>query len=146
MPIPQADALAKYPGAIAFRYGDGPELNAEILALVRSGKKTVSCDAIANFEARGEALPKPDRIDVALDWDGNAVLAVRTVAVDVIAFDKMSEDLITDQAEFRDLAHWRVGYEAYLRRAGVFAPDAPMLVERFEVVEEFTTAAKAGRP
>ena len=35
---PLAAALARHPGAVSFRYGDGPELNARILALIRAAK------------------------------------------------------------------------------------------------------------
>lgn len=130
-------ALARYPGAVAFAYGDGPALNREILELVRSGRKTVSCDAVANFAQRGEALPEAGRIDIATDWAGRPALAVRTVEVQRMPFDQMPETLVAAQGEFRDLDHWRAGYRAYLSRAGVFAEDVEILVERFEVVEVF---------
>lgn len=135
--ISLAEALGRYPGAVSFKYGDSSALNAEILALVLSGKKTVTCDAVAGFEQRGEAKPAVGRVDVALDWNGVPVAAVKTVAVNLLSFDEMTESMVADQGEFRDLAHWRAGYEAYLTRAGVFAPDVMMLVERFEVVEVF---------
>ena len=136
--IPQRqDPFERYPGAETFRFGDSEALNARILALVVAGKKTVSCDALAAFEARGEALPKPGRTDIALDWTGRPVAAIRTVETQIIPFDEMPEALIAPQGEFRDLADWKAGYGAYLRRAGHFAPDAPMLVERFKVVEVF---------
>lgn len=130
-------ARARYPGAVAFTYGDSAALNAEILRLVRAGAKTVTCDAVAAFEKRGEAPPVSGRIDIALDSMGAPALAVKTVEVAHMRFDQMSDALVADQGEFRDLAHWRAGYEAYLTRAGVFAPDALMLVERFVVVEDF---------
>jgi uncharacterized protein YhfF len=76
------DALARYPGAVAFRFGDSPGLNAEVLALVRAGKKTVTCDAVKAFEARGEALPEPGRTDIACDWDWRPACAVKTVALE----------------------------------------------------------------
>ncbi|WP_299023810.1 ASCH domain-containing protein [uncultured Sulfitobacter sp.] len=132
------DAIrARYPEADWYSFGDGAKLNREILALVRSGTKTVSCDAVANFIARGEALPQAGKIDIATDWLGAPQLAVRTVEVMQIPFDQMTAELIPPQAEFRDLDHWREGYRAYLTRAGVFAPNVIMLVERFEVVEDF---------
>lgn len=135
--ILEMEALARYPGAVSFKYGDGPDLNAEILALVRAGRKTVTCDAVANFAQRGEPHSEPGRTDVALDWDGRPAVAVRTVAVEFIPFDEMDEGRVGDQGEFRDLAHWRAGYQAYLTRAGVFEPKIMMLVERFEVIEDF---------
>jgi uncharacterized protein YhfF len=137
MPVTTNEALARHPGAVTFRYGDSPDLNAEIIALVRAGAKTVSCDAWEAFGARGEPLPQVGRVDIALDWDGMPQLAVRTLAVEKLRFCDMDESRIPAQGEFRDLAHWRRGYEAYLRRAGRFAQDVPMLVETFEVVEDF---------
>lgn len=130
-------ALARYPGSVSFAFGDSAALNAEILALVRAGKKTVSCDALACFLARGETLPEAGRIDIATRWDGSPALAVRTVAVEHVPFDQMTEERVVDQGEFDDLAHWQRGYTAYLTRSGHFAPDVMMLVERFEVVEDF---------
>jgi uncharacterized protein YhfF len=142
--VSREEALARYPGANFFAFGDGPALNGEIVALVRGGAKTVSCDAVASFETRGEALPGAGKVDVATDWAGVPQLAVRTVEVSFVPFDRMTEALIPPQGEFRDLAHWRAGYGAYLRRAGVFAPDVMMLVERFELVEDFAGCGEGG--
>jgi hypothetical protein len=50
----------------------------------------------------------------------------------------MDAGRIPPQGEFRDLADWKAGYEAYLRRAGLFQDDVLMLVETFEVVEDFS--------
>lgn len=137
MVVSVEQALAKYDGSVSFRYGDSAELNAEILALVLSGVKTVSCDALAGYEQREEVLPEAGRVDIALNWDGAPVCAVRTVEVLRLPFDQMGEDMVAAQGEFRDLAHWRAGYQAYLTRAGVFAPDVLMIAERFELVEVF---------
>ncbi|MDG1128082.1 MAG: ASCH domain-containing protein [Paracoccaceae bacterium] len=133
----EAEAIARYPGAGSFRFGDSRALNAQILDLVRQGRKTVTCDAVAGFARRSEPLPEPGRTDIALDWDGAPVLAIRTVDLAFMPFSAMTEDLVADQGEFRDLADWRAGYRAYLTRAGLFSPDAEMLVERFTVVEVF---------
>jgi len=132
-----ADIRARYPGATMFRYGDSAALNAEILGLVRAGKKTMSCDALAAFALRGEPAPEVGRIDIALDWEGKPALAVRTVKVEHVRFDRMDEARIPPQGEFRDLDHWRQGYQSYLTRAGHFAPDVMMLVETFQVIEDF---------
>ncbi len=132
-----SEALIRYPGAETFRFGDTPEMMAEILGLVRSGRKTVTCDALAAFDARGDALPEVGRIDIALDLADRPAVAIRTVEVLHIAFDDMSEALVRDHGEFRSVNEWRVGYEAELKRAGHFAPRVMMLVERFEVVEDF---------
>lgn len=132
------EALGRYPGAVAFKYGDSAALNAEIIQLVRAGRKTVTCDAWLAFAARNESLPKVGRTDIALDWAGAPQLAVRTVAVEKVAFCDVDAARIPPQGEFRDLDHWRAGYEAYLRRAGIFREDVDILLETFEVVEDFS--------
>ncbi|MEL7165713.1 MAG: ASCH domain-containing protein [Pseudomonadota bacterium] len=133
------DALARYPSAATFRFGDNERLMAEILRLVRTGKKTVTCDAVAAFSQRGDALPQVGRVDIALDWHGQPACAIRTVDVQQMPFDDVSENLVRDHGEFPDVAAWRKGYETELRRAGLFSPDVMMLVERFELIENFGT-------
>ncbi|MGA9253173.1 MAG: ASCH domain-containing protein [Roseobacter sp.] len=131
-------AQARYPAAITFTFGDSASLNALILDLVRTGRKTVTCDAWDAYAARAEPLPEPGRVDIALDWGGMPQLALRTVAIERIKFCDMDAGRIPPQGEFRDLADWKAGYEAYLRRAGLFQDDVLMLVETFEVVEDFS--------
>ncbi len=133
-----AAAQARYPGAEAFRFGDGAALNAEILALVLAGRKTVTCDAVAGFDARGEALPEVGRVDIACDWAWAPVCATETVEVIRMPFEEVPEALVAAQGEFADLAAWRRGYRAYLERGVGFRPGMEMLLERFRVVEVLT--------
>lgn len=132
-----AAAQAKYKGAFAYSVGDSAALNAEILALMRSGAKTGTCDAWAIYVDGTEQLPVVGRVDMALDWEGRPALATGTLAVERITFDKMVEVRVAQQGEFRDLIHWRLGYEAHLTRAGRFAPDVDVMFERFEIIEDF---------
>lgn len=129
-------ALARWPGAQGYRPGDSAALNAEILALMRSGRKRASCEAWAVFDEGHEALPVVGRVDIVLDWDGAPALATRTLEVLRVPFAEMTGEMAAEQGEFTDLAHWRRGYEAYLTRSGRFAPDVAMMLERFEVVED----------
>ncbi len=129
-------ALARWPGAQSYRPGDSAELNAEILALMRSGRKRASCEAWAVFDEGQEALPVVGRVDIVLDWGGAPALATRTLEVLRVPFAEMTKEMAAEQGEFTDLAHWRRGYEAYLTRSGRFAPDVAMMLERFEVVED----------
>ncbi|MEM6939842.1 MAG: ASCH domain-containing protein [Pseudomonadota bacterium] len=127
----------RYPGAITFRFGDSAALNEEILGLVRAGRKTMTCDALRAFEERGEKVPEPGEVSIALDPSGAPAVVIRTLSISHVPFDQVTEDLVPDQGEFKDLADWRTGYGAYLKRSGVFAPDVMMIIERFEVVEVF---------
>lgn len=134
-------ARAKYLGAVAYPCGDSEALNAEILTLMRSGVKTGTCDAWVIYEDGPEDwredLPVIGRVDIALNWAGAPALATRSLSVERISFDQMDAARVAQQGEFRDLTHWRTGYEAYLTRAGRFTPDVDMMFERFEIVEDF---------
>ena len=128
------------PEAETFRFGDSEALCREILVLVRSGKKTATCEAVSAFGKGGDAWPKVGRRDVALNWDGTPAVMLETVEVTTRRFGDMDEEFVAAQGEFRDLAHWRAGYEAYFRRAGVFSQDMELMCERFRMVEDFGTA------
>ncbi len=132
-----SEVLARYPGAVTFTYGDTAALNAEILALVRAGRKSVTCSAWSACGEGGEPLPVPGRVDVALDWSGRPALAVRTLSVEKIRFCDVKERHVPPQGEFRDLAEWQAGYRAYLTRAGQFDAESDMMMETFEMVEDF---------
>lgn len=125
------------PEAETFRFGDSAALCEEILALVRSGVKTATCDAAAHYGKGKDAWPEVGRRDVALNWDGTPAVMVETVEVFTRRFDEMDEDLVAAQGEFRDLAHWQLGYTAYFKRAGVFSEDMKLMCERFKLVEDY---------
>ncbi|MEE4189655.1 MAG: ASCH domain-containing protein [Roseobacter sp.] len=126
----------RYRGAVTYTSGDSAALNAEILALMRQGRKTATCAAWETFGPDGETLPEPGRVDIALRWGGKPALAVRTLRVERVRFCDMDAAMIPPQGEFRDLAHWRAGYQAYFTRMGLFHPEMDLMVETFEVVED----------
>ena len=111
------------PEAETFRFGDSPELCAEILALVRSGVKTATCEAASAYGKGKDAWPEKGRRDVALNWDGTPAVMLETVEVLTRRFDEMDQEFVAAQGEFRDLDHWRKGYTAYFKRGGVLTSD-----------------------
>lgn len=125
------------PEAETFRFGDTPKLSAQIIDLVRSGKKTATVEAMRVYGKGGDALPQVGRRDVALNWDGSPAVMVETTEVKIMRFDEMTEDLVTAQGEFRDLAHWRKAYRAYFSRNGGVSEDMEIMCERFRVVEDY---------
>jgi len=125
------------PESETFRFGDSAKLSAEILALVRSGQKTATCEAMRAYTKDGDALPVVGRRDVALNWDGTPAMMLETVEVTTRRFDEMDEDFVAAQGEFRDLAHWRKGYRAYFARTGGFSEDMDLMCERFRMVEDY---------
>lgn len=129
--------LARYPGAKTYKPGDGVALNAEIIGLMRSGRKTATCATLDEFTDDPGSYPEVGRVDIVLDWQGNPAMATRTLSLEKIAFSEMDESRIPPQGEFADLDDWRRGYAAYFERNGGFDPEIVLLYERFEVVEDF---------
>ncbi|MCB6176942.1 ASCH domain-containing protein [Rhodobacter sp. Har01] len=130
------DALARHPGAATDRPGDSAALNAEILALMRAGRKTATCAALAEF-SKAEPAPEVGRTDIALDWQGRPALATRTTAVERLRYADMDAARVPPQREFADLQDWQRGYARYFARMGAFDPGVEMICERFEMVEDF---------
>lgn len=125
----------RYPGAETYVFGDSARLSAELLALVRSGKKRATCLSMAEV-ARGEALPQIGRCDIATTFDGRPALVNRTLELRLVRFCDMSEALALAEGEDETLEGWRAGHEVYYRRLGVFDPEMELIWERFEVVED----------
>ncbi|PIE14500.1 MAG: hypothetical protein CSA70_01740 [Rhodobacterales bacterium] len=55
--------LARYPGVVTFTFGDSAGVSARVLSLGLTGQKTLTCDVVAGFAARGEALPEARVVD-----------------------------------------------------------------------------------
>lgn len=125
----------RYPGAETFKFGDSEALSNELIALVRSGKKTATCGALRDFEAGKEAMPVVGRRDIALNWDGTPALVIETVAVTIKAFCDVDEDFALAEGENEDIAGWQRDHRAYFERNGGFNPDMKLVCERFRVVE-----------
>ncbi|MEM8774928.1 MAG: ASCH domain-containing protein [Pseudomonadota bacterium] len=130
------ELLARYPGADTFRFGDTPDLVAELTGLVRSGKKRATCTHLAELEA-GAQKPEVGRCDIALNFDGTPALVIKTLEVRETTFADMTEEMALMEGEDESLAGWRANHESYYRRHGVFEPDMVLFWERFDVVEDF---------
>ena len=135
-------AKRRYPGAETFTFGDNRALCDELLALVLEGKKTATCGALREFEAEGEALPVVGRRDIALDWDGNPVLAIETVEVTVRRFSEVDEAFALDEGENPDLAGWQEDHRRFFERNGGWSPDMELVCERFRLVEDLTGSSE----
>ena len=127
---------ARYPGAETFTFGDGRALCDDLLARVRSGRKTATCGALRDFGPGGEAMPVAGRRDIALDWDGAPALVIETVEVTQRRFDVVDEDFALAEGEDESLEGWREGHRAFFERNGGWSPDMMLVCERFRLVED----------
>jgi uncharacterized protein YhfF len=121
----------KYPGSTTFKFGDGPELCAELLAHVRSGKKVATCAALREFEEGGEAMPVVGRRDIALNWDGTPALVIETESVTITPYCDVDEAFALAEGENDSLAGWREDHRSYFERNGGFDPEMKLVCESF---------------
>lgn len=114
-------------------FGDGPDLSAHLLDLIRSGAKTATCGALRNYEAEGAPLPQPGAQMLALDWEGEPALVYEVTEVKILPFDQVPEDFALAEGE-GSFAEWRAAHEAFFARTGGFDPQMPVVCERFHLI------------
>ncbi len=131
------DPAEKAAQGSSFTFGDSRTLCDELLALVRSGRKTATCGALRDFGEGKESLPVVGRRDMALDWDGNPALLIETTEVTIRAFRDVPEDFALAEGE-GDFDMWRNAHIAFFRRNGGFDPGMELVCERFRLVEVLT--------
>ncbi|ARU14865.1 ASCH domain-containing protein [Croceicoccus marinus] len=135
MPESLASLKARYGDAETFVLGDSRALCEHLIGLVRQGRKTASTGALRDFE-QGEAMPRPGRTDIVLDWSGDPALVVRTIEVRRCTFAQVTEEMALAEGEDDSLAAWREGHRRYFERTGGFSPDMDIVWERFMLVED----------
>ncbi|MCG7519128.1 ASCH domain-containing protein [Ruegeria sp. Ofav3-42] len=130
------DVLARYPSAQTFKFGDSAMMSAELLSLVRAGRKTATCGALRDYPDGSPETPVVGRRDIALEWDGRPALVIETVNVSVCRFCDMSEDFALAEGENETLGGWREDHRRYFERNGGFDPEMELLCERFRLIED----------
>ncbi|WP_209504459.1 MULTISPECIES: ASCH domain-containing protein [unclassified Ruegeria] len=130
------DVMARYPGAQTFKFGDNAGLSAELLALVRSGRKTATCGALRDYPEGSPDTPVVGRRDIALEWDDRPALVIETVEVSTCRYCDVTEDFALAEGENETLEGWREGHRQYFERNGGFDPEMELLCERFRLVED----------
>lgn len=131
------DAFARYPGAETFTFGDTAALSAQLLDLVRSGRKTATCGALRDYEGPGEAMPEIGRRDIALNWDGTPALVIETTAIRTCRFDEVDAAFALAEGENESLAGWQADHRVYFERNGGWSPDMKVVCETFRLIEDF---------
>jgi uncharacterized protein YhfF len=112
----------------------------ELALLTRAGKKRATAGDLWSYEAESEPLPRVGDLSVITDWTGTAVCIIRTVAVEVVSFDEVTEEFAATEGEGDgSLDYWREAHQAAFSRTlasigRAFTSDMPVVCERFEVV------------
>ena len=130
------DLNEKYPGAGSFKFGDSDAMNAELIALVRAGKKTATCGKASDFVDDPGSVPLVGRRDIVTNWDGSPAVVIETVSVERKAFDQIDEGFALAEGEDETHGDWHKSHVAYFERNGGWSGDMEMICERFKVVED----------
>ncbi|WP_102193927.1 ASCH domain-containing protein [Microbacterium aurantiacum] len=110
-----------------------------LLELVLSGIKTGTASAVWDYEAAGDPMPTAGDLSIILDGAAVPRAVIRTTLARVVPFDEVDEAHAHAEGEGdRTLQAWREIHERYWRQHSEnphgFAPDMPVLCERFELV------------
>lgn len=120
-------------------FGATPEQADESLDLVLQGIKSATSASLRDFEAEGEELPVVGNLSILLDGAGQPRALLRTTQVEIVRFDKVTEEHAYAEGEGdRTLAHWRSVHEWFFKEYDHnlrgFAPHMLVVCERFEVL------------
>jgi uncharacterized protein YhfF len=127
------------PRPVAGCFGDTVELADELIALVLDGTKRATAGAVAEYEARGEPVPRVGDLWIATDGQMRPRALLRTTDVRVGPLSSVDDRFAWDEGEGeRSRAWWLDAHTWYFgrtfARAGLaFHPDIPVAFERFTV-------------
>lgn len=123
-----------------FAFADTPAVQSELAALVLAGTKRATTALVAAYAHEGQRPPEPGDESLVLDGDGRPVCVIRTTRTDVCALSAVSAEFAAVEGEGDgSLAYWMEVHQTYFQRECAamglaFAPDLPVVCERFEVV------------
>lgn len=123
----------------AWAFGATPEHADDLLDLVLRGIKTGTASSLWDCEHDGEPVPEPGSLSIILDGRDAPRALIRTTDVRIVPFDEVSAEHAAAEGEGdRTLADWRRGHQHFWEHYSTdprgFAPDMPVVCERFEVV------------
>ncbi len=113
------------------RFGDTPQLQDELAALVCSGRKTATCGAVNR-----DAPPVVGALTLIEDSQGRPRCIIQTLGVEMARFREVGADFARAEGEGDlSLEYWRAAHRAYFARNGGFHEDMMLWCETFRVIE-----------
>lgn len=112
------------------RFGDTPQLQDELAALVCSGRKTASCGAVNR-----DAPPAVGQLSLIEDSQGRPRCVIETLSVQTMRYCDVGTDFARAEGEGDlSLDYWQAAHRAYFARNGGFDPQMMLWCETFRVV------------
>ncbi|KAF2407543.1 Uncharacterized protein YhfF [Pseudomonas antarctica] len=129
------DLKVRYPGAIAWSFGDTPELADELAERVANGIKTATCCSLASLKHEGDS-PAIGGYSIILNSKGEPVCVVRVILLRVIRYCDVDQIFARKEGEGDlSLRYWRQGHKDFFQREGSFDEAMELVSEEFELVE-----------
>ena len=117
------------------------EENANLCAdLVLRGEKRATAGLKWSYEAEGESLPEVGQLSVITNWDGVPQCIVEVTSVEVMPYNKVSEDFAYEEGEGdKSLVFWRrVHWEFFSLECEEIGKepteDMPVVLEKFKIL------------
>ena len=135
-----ADSPYRAKTYVAEGWGDSPVLADELGALIVQGTKTATCSALWEWEVKGETIPVPGLLTIALDGRGEPLCIVETIEVSVRKYNEVNASFAREEGEGDlSLEYWRQAHRNYFSRVlpkiGMeFSEEMPLVCERFRVI------------
>jgi uncharacterized protein YhfF len=132
-------------------YGDSPQLSAELLALIRSGRKRAGTALLWAMEADNESIPTVDEIEVVVDHRGQPALITRIASVQVVPYREVTAEYAAIEGEGDgSLEYWRKAHWAFFsrecRRIGRRPSQTmPVVCSVFELLRVLTAGQRSRR-
>ncbi len=134
-------ALPDLPSSLpqAWAFGAIPEHADELLSLVLSGIKTATASSLWDYEASAEPLPEVGEYSIVLDGEGTPRAVIVTTDIRTVPFDEVTAEHAYLEGEGdRSLPFWKDVHErfwrSYSENSRGFAPDMPVICERFRLM------------
>ncbi|MUV37757.1 5-formyltetrahydrofolate cyclo-ligase [Lentibacillus sp. JNUCC-1] len=124
----------------AWAFGDSKDMADELAELVLAGTKTATASNYMLYELENEPLPHVGLHNVILNGEGEAVAIAKTISLEVMPFDEVTEEHAYMEGEGdRSLNYWRSVHETFFKKELesvnlVFHTKIPVVCEQFEVV------------
>ncbi|WP_314388499.1 MULTISPECIES: ASCH domain-containing protein [Pseudomonas] len=129
------DLKVKYPGAIAWQFGDTPEMADELAELVVNGIKTAGCSSLSSFKHEEES-PTIGGYSIILNSKGEPVCVIRVILMRIIRYCDVDQDLARKEGEGDlSLRYWMQGHKDFFQREGSFDESMELVAEEFELME-----------
>lgn len=122
-----------------FWFGDSPELNAELSALVRMGKKTATASLLWEWEFDGDTLPTPGQCDALLGWSNEFLGVISAVRISVVPFREVSAEFAALEGEgdlsldFWRRVHWQYFKRVCGRLGKLVSEEMPVVCQEFQL-------------